>query len=170
MRVFLVGFPLCGKTTVGKKLARLLDLRFIDTDSVFEQKNDTTIPVFLTSHTQSEFRQAEREALLSVIKEDNCVISTGGGLPCFFDNMDLILKNGVCVYLYISETAILNRLKNSKTQRPLLKFENDTDTMQHIHSLLQERELFYNRANIIIKAESVDMKFLVTLIKEEMNL
>lgn len=170
MRIILLGMPLCGKTSVGKRLAKILDLKFIDTDTVFEQCNNIRISEFFKTHTEGEFRLLERQTLFSVIKEENCVISVGGGLPCFFDNMDLILQNFVSVYLYLAEGVILSRLKNNKCLRPLLLFDNDTDTMLNIHSLLQEREPFYNRANIKINSQGIDIKKLVVLIKEQESL
>jgi shikimate kinase len=144
MRIYLLGFMGSGKTTFGKKLAASIRFSFIDTDACFEKEYQTTIEEFLKTHTEDEFRQLETKILQQTKDIDKVVIALGGGTPCFYDNMNWILENGLCVYLKLSPMALKNRLLNS--QKKLLS---------SIENLLVEREKFYQRAHISIDANNI---------------
>ena len=98
-RVFIVGYMGSGKTTVGRQLARSLSLQFIDLDAFIEGKYRKTISQLFEERGEDDFRKLERQALLEVAEFENVVISTGGGTPCFFDNMALMNRSGTTVYL-----------------------------------------------------------------------
>src|SRR5688500_7926474 len=99
MKVFLIGFMGSGKSTVGKKLAQKMTLDFIDLDAYIEKQRQKTISYFFENFGEEKFREIERDALAELLEKDNVVISTGGGTPCFFDNMEKIKKNGISVYI-----------------------------------------------------------------------
>ena len=94
----------------------------------------------------------EREALEEISLQENAVVATGGGLPCFGDNIDYMKKHGICIYLKVDENTLANRLDAIKHSRPLLKDKSREELKQSVHDMLQTRELYYNRANIIVDA------------------
>ena len=99
MRIFLIGFMGCGKTTLGKKLAKHLNFNFIDLDRFIENKTVKSINVIFDEKGEQYFRDLEKESLNEIYKMDNLVIATGGGTPCFSDNMQTMLEKGICIYL-----------------------------------------------------------------------
>ena len=158
MRIFIIGFMYSGKSTVGKKLANLMNLNHIDTDKVFESKYNITISSFFEKYGENLFRELEHKILLETIEDDNCIISTGGGLPCFHNNMDIIKENGISIYLNMSPISIIHRINNSKKKRPLLQNKSPEELQEYIENLLREREVFYNQANLKIKGEDPNIK------------
>ena len=95
MRIFLIGFMGCGKTTLGKKLARTLNYNFIDLDSYIENKTTEKITEIFDKKGEHYFRDLEKESLSEICKMDNMVLASGGGTPCFSDNMQTMLAKGI---------------------------------------------------------------------------
>lgn len=155
MRLFLIGFMSSGKSTVGRQLARKLNMEFIDIDSAFEEKYKISISDFFEKFGENKFRELERNILIEIIKIDNAIISTGGGTPCFYDNMQLINRNGISIYLKLHPNSIFDRLKNTKKQRPLINKLSEIELKEFIIKQLAIREIIYSQANIIIKAENL---------------
>ena len=157
-----------GKTTAGKKLARKLDFEFFDLDQMIENTYRITIPDIFNKFDETAFRKLEHETLKSTIGLNRSIIATGGGTPCFFDNMDQMNRNGLTVYLKLSVKSLTDRLINSHKARPLVKEKDDREDF--ITQKLNEREVFYNQANIIIKGENLDLEYLEQKITEIMQL
>lgn len=114
MRIFLVGFMFSGKSTVGKLLAKSMGYEHIDTDHMFESLYNISINNFFEKYGQDLFRELEHKLLLTLIEKDNIIISTGGGLPCFHNNMELIKQNGISIHINMSLKSIIHRQKSSK--------------------------------------------------------
>ena len=150
-----------GKSTVGKKLASKLAWQFVDTDTVFEEKYKLNINTFFNKYGEELYRKLERDILLSTFSYDNCVVSTGGGLPCYLDAMDKINSKGISVYLEMNPDAIFSRLQNSKQKRPLVENKSEEDLKYFIKKKLNERELCYSKATIIIPALSITVSSLL---------
>jgi shikimate kinase len=108
--IFLIGFMGCGKTTLGRKLASRLDYEFIDLDDIFEEKVGMTITEYFSAFGEDAFRKLESEVLKQTKYPENAVVSTGGGLPCFFDNMDWMNAHGKTIYIKLSPKTLANRL------------------------------------------------------------
>jgi len=162
MKIFVIGYMYSGKTTVGKQLAKKLNCDFLDTDAMFETQYQCTISEFFAMHGEAEFRYAERKILDDLQSyEKPVVISTGGGLPCFGNNIELMKKMGTVVYLKATVGAVYNRLETSKNQRPLLANLSKEEAVEKIEQQLLEREPFYSQAHITIPAESVKMDALL---------
>ena len=119
MRLYLIGMPGCGKTTLGKRLARETNYKFIDLDSYIEKKEKKKISDIFKDSGEDYFRELESKALLSFKNKDNVIISTGGGIIKNKANKDLM--NGLCVYLSVPVGILEERTSKSKTVRPLLK-------------------------------------------------
>lgn len=151
MRIFLIGYMGSGKSTVGKGLAKNLNLSFIDMDEYIEERNMRTIPQIFEKDGESGFRNIERKALLELADFENVVIGTGGGAPCFFDNMDVIKNSGKSVYLKGTPRILAERLRNSKVERPLIKGKNDSELLAFINESLDKREKWYMQADVVLE-------------------
>ena len=152
MRVFLIGYMGVGKTTIGKKLAKRLGLRFIDLDDYITSNEYASIAQVIENIGEDYFRNIERHYLLEVTQMEDVLISTGGGTPCFFDHMTLINDSGVSVYLKMDKKSLTNRLKNGMDNRPLLKGKKPEELEGFIEDHLKERKPFYEQAHIAFDA------------------
>lgn len=166
MRIFLIGFMGSGKSTVGKALAGKLDMEYVDTDSIIEDLFGTTIHEYFKFLGEEKFRELERKTLEEVIQHDNIIVSTGGGLPCFNDNMDIMNEYGLTVYLKISSAGLYHRLTHSKKKRPLLNGLNADELKRFIDLKLAERENQYNKAKLVYSGESVNYPDFIDEIKK----
>jgi shikimate kinase len=141
MKIFLLGYMGSGKSTVGKKLASLLDYTFIDLDTMIESETDHSIPEWFAAG-EPKFREIESIVLRQTSEFKNTVVATGGGTPCFYDNLQWMNENGLTVYLKMSPGALFHRLIYSKTSRPLLAGKTDVELMEYITESIREREYF----------------------------
>lgn len=157
--IFLIGFMGVGKTTNGKKLAALLDYPFVDLDEVFVEQEGMPISDFFALHGEAAFREKEREILRSVAHIPASIVSTGGGAPCYFDNMEWMNKNGHTVYLTMPHQALANRLANSKRhKRPLIKDLSEEEILRLIEERMQQREPFYSQAKHHVPVIDLDLE------------
>lgn len=163
--IYLVGFMGSGKSTAGKKLASLLGWTFIDLDKTIEEHTGKKISGIFSDNGEEYFRQKETELLRSLVSQKNAVISTGGGAPCYGDNMDHMLKTGLTIYLKMTPQQLHSRLSGSSHIRPLIKNMNDNQLLAFIQEKLESRENCYNRAEIIIDSINLDLNSLLELIK-----
>jgi shikimate kinase len=155
-----------GKTFTGRKLAGKLGVRFVDMDELIESEVGLKIPEIFSEKGEDWFREKESDILrqLSVLQED-MVISTGGGTPCFNDNIDIINSTGISVYLQLSPTALANRLnQNEKENRPLVKGKTNEELISFIEARLFEREKFYQQAKFIVSAKNLEIDELISII------
>ena len=150
MRIYLIGYMGCGKSTTGKGLAKALNLQFIDLDTFIESRNHKTIPEIFATEGESGFRVVEQKALQEVSSFEDVIIATGGGAPCFFDNMEVIKKTGVSIFLNGSPGILARRLLHSKTERPLIKGKSEQELIDFIHDTLAKRNQWYKQADIVI--------------------
>ncbi len=160
MKIFLIGFMASGKTTVGKILANRLRMSFKDIDAEIEKKHGITAGKFYAAYGESAFRETERNILLELIKDDNLILSTGGGAPCFFDNMERMNHEGITVYLKMNKEAILQRLLKlspaSIARRLMIAEKSKEEIIQFIETNMNNREVFYNKARIVVSNEIQD--------------
>ena len=155
MKIYLIGFMGSGKSTIGKKLARHLNIEFFDIDKLIEQKAELTVGDYFERYGENSFRELERDLLQKNWFPDNCVIATGGGAPCHFDNMDWMIQNGKVIYLSLPVKALASRLENSTTVRPIIKNLKGDELIEFISEKLAERELWYNKAGFIISGVDI---------------
>nr|WP_067056054.1 shikimate kinase [Mucilaginibacter sp. L294] len=163
--IFLVGFMGCGKTSWGRKLAVGLGYEFIDLDHTLEAKAGATVAEYFASHGEEAFRKLESEILKTTDYSENTVVSTGGGLPCFFDNMDWINSHGQSLYIQLSPKALASRLENAKTPRPVLQGKTGDKLVEFIEYKLAEREGFYLKAKHTISGIDMSVEKLVEVLK-----
>ena len=148
-RVFLVGYMGVGKTTIGKLLSAELGVEFIDLDKYIENRYRKSIPQLFDMKGEDGFRIIEREMLLEIATFQNVLISTGGGTPCFFDNMELMNRQGITIYVKASEDELSARLLASKNVRPLIRNKSPEELKEFISQHLAERDVYYSKAKII---------------------
>ncbi len=156
--IFFTGFMGCGKTTWGRKLAAHLGYEFIDLDHVMEEKAGMKIAEYFSSFGEDAFRQLESATLKETEYPEKVVVSTGGGLPCFFDNMAWMNDHGKTLYIKLSPKTLAQRLENAKTVRPVLQGRKGDDLVEFISAKLTEREPFYNQAQYTIESMSLSVE------------
>ncbi|MEI6677612.1 MAG: shikimate kinase [Mariniphaga sp.] len=154
MRIYLVGYMGCGKTTIGRKIANLLGIGFVDLDKYIEERYFKSVPAIFAEEGEQAFREKERISLLEVAQFENIIVGTGGGAPCFYDNMEVMNSNGVTVYIAPDTEVLAKRLIKSKTERPLIAGKSETELIGFINDALQKRAPFYEKSQIIIRGEN----------------
>ena len=147
--VFLIGFMGCGKTTLGRRLSSRLNFEFLDLDHILEAQAGISIADYFVKQGEAAFRELESQVLKQTAYPENAIISTGGGLPCFFDNMQWMNARGKTIYIKLSPKTLADRLEKEKVTRPLLHNKHGEQLVSFIAEKIEEREAFYNQANII---------------------
>lgn len=172
-RIFLIGYMGCGKSTIGKLLAKLLSLTFIDLDIYIQNKYRKTIAQLFAENGEEQFRKIEQRVLHEVSAFEDVLVATGGGAPCFFDNMEVMNRAGVTVYIEADPEELAARLRASKTVRPLLKEKKPDELVPFIREHLAEREHYYNQAQIIFHTDRLvtrkEIQLTVNAIAEEIK-
>lgn len=149
----LIGFMGTGKTTVGKKLAKALGMRFIDTDHEIERVTGMTVNQIFRKYGEVRFRSEEKAAVRRITREGNQVIATGGGVILDPENVCMLKQSGVVICLSASPEVIYRRLSR-KRNRPLLRTENP---MEAIISLLEQRQPLYRCADFTIDTSGLGL-------------
>lgn len=147
--IYLVGFMGCGKSFMGKALAQSLGWEFLDMDDFLEANEGMTISQIFAEGGESLFRELEKSYLHATYDFENTVIATGGGAPCFFDNMDWMNTNGTTIYLDTPVTILVERLKKETAHRPLLANKTKEELSDFIQQKLVERAPFYKKSTTI---------------------
>lgn len=146
IRIFLTGYMGAGKTTLGKAFARELNVPFIDLDWYIEERFHKSISELFTERGEASFRELERNMLHEVGEFEDVIISTGGGTPCFYDNMEYMNKTGQTVFLDVHPDILFRRLRIATQQRPILQGKTDEELLAFIIEALQKRAPFYTQA------------------------
>lgn len=142
MRIILIGFMGVGKTTIGKIIAKKLKLNFVDMDNYIEKTEGKSISKIFEEYGEQRFRELESESLKDLIKSDNIVISTGGGIVTTKENSDILKKEKIVIFLDANTQTILNNLYKEIDKRPLLS--NSKNIEYTISNLLNQRYEKYN--------------------------
>lgn len=167
MRIFLIGFMGCGKSTMGRALSASLNLMFIDLDTFLEERYFKSIPQIFAEEGEESFRRKERKVLEEVAAFDNVIVATGGGAPCFFDNMELMNNSGFCIFLDVEIDSLVTRLLRAKTERPLIKGKSPDELRLFIEGMMQKRRPFYEKARHILKGKDIFPEQVLELVRLE---
>jgi shikimate kinase len=168
MRLFLIGLPGSGKSTIGSDLSQLLGYTLIDTDEEICKKENSNIDDIFKTKGENYFREIERKTLNEVIQHDNSIISTGGGTPCFYDNMEIINKHGVSIFLNVPLEEISHRLLNhANKNRPLILGKSPEQLMDFLKDKIKERSPFYKKATLEFQEKKLSAKDIVSALKEK---
>ncbi|WP_196590878.1 shikimate kinase [Pectinatus frisingensis] len=147
--IVLIGFMGTGKSCVGKLLAEKLGFSFIDTDLLVEQQVQMTIPQIFQQYGEAYFRECEKKAVKQAVMQSSTVIATGGGVPLFEENRDILQINSAVICLRAEVKTIMHRTKG-RNNRPLLNSQEEK-----IQSLLDERKPFYAQADFLIDTDAL---------------
>ncbi|HTY36133.1 MAG TPA: shikimate kinase [Bacteroidota bacterium] len=155
--IYIAGFMGSGKSTIGPILANTLGFDFIDIDKFVESKAQKRIVDIFASEGEQAFRTLEQSSLKEVSMRTHCVVSLGGGTIANEENFQLIHDSGVIIYLQLSPEEILQRVHH-RTDRPMLTGADGLrlpvqEVQQRVQDLLQRREQFYSRADVVIQTD-----------------
>ena len=165
--IFITGFMGSGKTTFGKKLATLLKYDHLDLDQWIEKNENITIEAVFKNKGEQFFRELETKYLKKIVKiKKSTVVSLGGGAVCFNDNLNVVKKNGLLIYIKLSPLALTNRIIKSKIKRPLLQNLNRKKLLTEIKKLLLKRKIFYEQAHLIINGLNINPNNVAQLMQE----
>ena len=158
IRVFLMGFMGAGKTTLGKALAKDLEVSFVDLDQYIERRYLKSVSQIFAIRGEQGFREIESRMLREVGEFDDVIVSCGGSTPLIGDNMDFMLEHGQTVYLKCENDTLLRRLKSARSQRPLIASKTDEQLAEFIESETVRREPGYLRAEFICPGDRLESR------------
>lgn len=163
--ITIIGFMGSGKSTMGKMLASKWKCNFIDLDHTIEKQYQLSIPRIFDLYHETGFRKIEAEILRKVLDtKEACVISLGGGTPCFEENMEVILEKSHSVYLKVSPKELVKRLSRSHNPRPLVVGKTQEELLAYVRETLEKREPYYLRAQQVIESDCIRAGDLLTFI------
>lgn len=153
MIVFLIGMPACGKTTIGKRLAKKLQFTFLDLDNHLVDKENSSVSKIFSEKGETFFRELEHKYLTEISATNtNCIVSTGGGTPCFHNNVVFMKSAGKVIYIKPEPETLFLRLKQDN-KRPLFAGLSEIEVKEKLFFLLQQREKFYLQAHYQINTQ-----------------
>jgi len=151
-----------GKTHWGSLLAKRIQLPFQDLDSIITETEGKSISDIFQEKGEEYFRLQEKDILRDIIeKHPSLVLSCGGGTPCFFNNIDLMKKEGTVVWLNTSIEMLTERLKKEKANRPLIREISDDELRSYILKKMNDRRLYYEQADVHVDEADVNIDTLL---------
>lgn len=151
MKLFLIGLMGSGKSVLGKKLSRSVNLPFIDLDDIIEKEEGLTVSEIFSTKGEPYFRTLEAAALRKQSEAKEFVLSTGGGAPCFHENMAFINQTGISIFLDTPVKEIVSRITHEqKRSRPILENVPNEEMERKLEKLLEKRLPFYQQAHITV--------------------
>ena len=153
MSVFLIGYMGSGKSTIGSKLSKIMDIPFIDLDSMIEKEIGISIHNIFRDKGEHFFREQEHSILTNLNFSNKSIIASGGGTPCFFNNHNFMKTIGPTIYLKVTPNELFKRLQLDK-KRPLL-FNNKLNLKDFINKELSDREKYYQMSDYIIESDDI---------------
>jgi len=166
-KIFLIGLPGSGKTTLAKQVAELLRTSFFDLDKEIEKAASKKIEEIFSEKGEAHFREWERKTLKYFCdSESGFIMATGGGAPCFGDNLEMMKVAGVVIFLDVSAKEISNRILKQSVNRPLLKHETPDSLKDRIESLRSQRISFYRQAHRTVSGNKISAKEILDLLSK----
>ena len=148
--VYLMGFMGSGKSTVGRLLARRLGREFVDTDNLIEERTGKSIAGIFRAKGEAHFRELETLCITEVAKQKNLVVALGGGAPLKEENWQMLKRTGLSIYLKVAPQTVWERTQDDP-DRPLIAGKSRKEKLERIALLLEFREPYYSRANIVVE-------------------
>jgi shikimate kinase len=166
MKLFLIGLLGSGKSFLGKELAQQLKLPFIDLDDVLESQERMKVSEIFSAKGEAHFRKMEATALRNQSEQKEFVMATGGGTPCFHDNLSFINQAGISVFLNTPISEIVKRLQGAERKsRPLLANVSDDQLQPTLEAMLQSRMQFYKQAHFTVNGATVTAQEILNLVQ-----
>ncbi len=171
MVVFLIGYMGCGKSKLGRKLAPALGYRLMDSDQVIEQAAGMTVADIFATKGEAWFRSRERMVLEWLADcKDNLVVSTGGGMACKGNNIEVMRSIGPTIYLKRKPENIVGRIsEHGRWKRPAIRGMNDEQLLEYINRNLPEREPFYSQASLVVECTPLGDEQIIEQIKSHIS-
>jgi shikimate kinase len=165
--IFLIGMPSSGKSTLGRQLAKRLDYQFIDMDDLIVNQELSSVFDIFKYKGEDYFRKVESKVLKGIKPNQKLIVATGGGVPCFFDNMDFIKFNGISIFLNVQPEDLLKRIQKSEgNNRPLIdKKKSNEVLLEELKERYENRLKFYEQADIQIDG-SIEVEQILWLLEE----
>jgi len=172
MKIFITGFAGCGKSTYGRFLADWLQMAFIDLDDkIIELEQRSINEIFSESNGEALFRNIESQHLKKIIQSfEHFVMATGGGTPCYHNNMELMNSAGTTIFLDVSKSVLQERLLQCGTNRPLIKDLTDVELKQYIDETLLFRLPFYSQCKIRVCPEKISISKLLQILEADIKI
>ncbi|QDH77634.1 shikimate kinase [Echinicola soli] len=163
-KIVLIGMPGSGKSTLGKAVARQLDFDFYDLDEEIVKEEGKSIPDIFMDEGEGYFRRLETKMIEKFLNRDSSfLLSTGGGAPCFNENMELINQRGISVFLNVSIEQLLLRLtENEADKRPMFRGMDTSAIRLKLQDLLADREMYYEQAKIMLSGDDISTEHLIS--------
>ena len=162
MKIFLIGFMGSGKTHWGNLLSQKLQIPFFDLDAVIEEKEEKEITSIFAETGEEYFRMLEKDVLFLLTEShESFVMATGGGTPCFFNNIDYMKSRGTTVWINCSVECLHNRLVREKEKRPLISNIPDEELNSFIIKKFSDRKIFYQQAQVVMNDEDATLDSLI---------
>ena len=150
MKIYLIGMPGAGKSTIGREIALRKKFPFFDLDKEIEKEEGKSVSEIFSQSGETYFREIESRVLNIISNSaESFVMATGGGTPCFYGNMDLMLQKGFTIFLDPPLDLIERRLTENRT-RPLINIESEIPLLKRLEELLNKRMSFYEQAKLRI--------------------
>jgi len=168
MKIFLIGLPGCGKSTLGKEIAQALKKTFVDLDAAMVKGEKKSIAEIFAKEGENYFRGIERKYLLSFCEgPSGFVMATGGGTPCFFDNIQVINKSGISIFLDTSTREITTRMmKTELAKRPLFAGQDESTITGRVEAMRLQRIHFYKQAHLTFSGEDINCQAIIREIEK----
>jgi shikimate kinase len=156
MKIFLIGFMGCGKTHWGREISQKLKIPFFDLDEKIEENEEMKIARIFEQQGEEYFRLLEKNVLyLLAESHDTFVMATGGGTPCFYNNIDYLKKQGTVIWINCSVDCLFSRLVKERDKRPLISKIPEEQLRSYIVKKFSNRKIFYQQANIILNEDDI---------------
>ena len=171
MNIILTGYMGCGKTEIGSRISQKLGMKFIDLDECIEKREGSSITKIFEKKGDIYFRIIESKYLHQIIKEDNIILSLGGGTPCYHENYKIFnIDNNISFYLIQSRKNLSKRLFAIKKNRPLIsQFKSEDKLLEFVSKHLFEREYYYLMAKNVLDCDDKSIEKIIDLIKEKLK-
>tara|TARA_A100001037_G_C14945685_1_gene542621 strand:+ start:170 stop:670 length:501 start_codon:yes stop_codon:yes gene_type:complete len=164
MPIFLIGYMGSGKSTIGKCLSKVMNLPFVDLDNLIESEMEMSITQIFNEKGELFFRQKEHDVLSNYPFKLNTLVATGGGTPCFFNNLNLMNLIGHTIYLEISNNELFKRLESDK-KRPLL-CDKKLPLKGFINKQINTRKKYYQMSNYVLKSDNISINEVQKLVNK----
>ncbi|HSJ67378.1 MAG TPA: shikimate kinase [Anditalea sp.] len=170
-KIVLMGLPGSGKSTLGKHLSLNLEYPFYDLDELIVEDIGCSIAQFFKETGEEQFRLLESRILQNtLLQEGSLVLSTGGGAPCFYNNINVINEYSTSIYIDVPTHVLVKRLMNNGGgQRPMFYKLPEEKVINKILSLKDARENFYNQAKIKLSGVDITTELILSELRRFKN-
>lgn len=170
MNIYLTGMPGSGKTTFGKRLAKAMGFTFCDLDVLITEHEKKPVTEIFAQQGETYFRQLESELLKKTLSYTHTIIATGGGTPCFFDNMQWMCMQGITIFLDVTLPELTQRLMvgtKGEQKRPLFANKTPEELQASLAAMRQLRLPYYEQARFHLGPHQIKTEVAMALLQEK---